>query len=49
MESPGIPGRFKLECQFTIEAPAPAEALSAAWQKSVELIGLRAELIKKDV
>ena len=39
----------ELECRFTIEADAPAEALSAAWEKSVAHIGLRTELVTKDL
>ena len=37
----------ELECRFTMEAPAPEEALSMAWEKSVSLIGLRTELVTK--
>lgn len=37
------------ECRFMIEAPAPEEGLSMAWEKSVVLIGLQTELATKDV
>jgi hypothetical protein len=35
------------ECSFTIEAPAPEEALSSAWKTAAELIDLRTVLATK--
>ena len=34
------------ECRFTIKAPAPEEALAAAWRLAAAHIGLRTERVR---